>query len=179
MKTAGLLPLLGLLAACSLFDGEPDEPTPTPPFRGSTEPVSVTRNLDVPNMLAEYHVDQRSGFDRVEFEFERRQLPGYEVRYVSDPGRICGTNQPADVRGTRWIQVTFRPTDSEVPDTWQSTNFTNLSGIRQTCARGDRVDYIIGLRETEPFRVTEMQNPPRIVIDVRHGGLERVSVAAP
>lgn len=176
MKRVALLPLVALVAGCSVFDGEPEQPEPTRPFRGSTEPVSVTRDLDVPNMLAEYHVDQRNGFDRVEFEFERRELPGYSVSYVSDAGRLCGTNLPAEVAGTRWIRVTFEPTDSEVPDTWQSTNFTNLRGIRQTCARGDEVEYVIGLRETEQFRVTELQNPPRIVVDVRHGGLDRVSV---
>jgi len=177
MKRAGLLSLFVALTACSTINGGSQQPGPIPPFEGSMSPVRVNRPNVVPNVLAEHHVDQRRGFDRVEFEFERRALPGYTVRYVSDPGRICRTGQRTEVRGTRFIQVVFEPTDSDVPDTWQSTNFTNLRGVRQTCARAGEVTYIIGLANREPFRVIELQNPPRVVIDVAHPGVERVSDA--
>lgn len=176
MKRAGLWTLVVFATACSTINGSPDRPDPTGPWRGGTEPVTVQRDLQIPNVLEDYHTSARNGFDRVEFEFGRRALPGYTVRFVQDAGTLCGLPQPSEVAGTRFIRVTFQPTDSNVSDPWQTRNFRNLRGIRQTCARGDKVEFVIGLREREQFRVLELQNPPRVVIDVRHGGLDRVSV---
>lgn len=168
MKAPSVLLSFALLSGCAILNGEPEAPAGTAAFRGTLEPIDVERNLRVPNELRDIEMTQMRGFDRVEFEFARKALPGYTVEYVSDPGRICGTNLPAEVEGERFIKVTFQPTDADVADDWRALNFTNMRGIRQTCARGDSVEYVIGVREREPYRVLELADPSRLVLDVRH-----------
>lgn len=160
---------LALFAGCSVFNGETETPTGStaPAFRGTTQPLRVDRDVP-PNELENIDVSEMRGFDRIAFEFRDRRLPGYRVQYVDNAGRLCGSNLPSEVRGQRFLRVTFQPSDSDVSDTWQRISAENIRGVRQICDRGDEVVWIVGVDEREPFRVLERQDPPRLILDVRH-----------
>jgi hypothetical protein len=139
------------------------------PFR--TDPVERSRpGRSAPELVSVQAVD-RKGYDRVLFTF-RGAMPGYEVRYVPEVAGPGGGRLP--LPGEAFMAVSFEPARAHDPGgepTFPDGTLTpGYPALRQVRFAGDfegRVSFGIGVAGRGGFRVAELRNPTRVVVDVR------------
>lgn len=112
-------------------------------------------------------------YDRVVFD-QRNGVSGYVVRYVprvvADPSGL-----PVTMTGRYFLQVTMFSTTTTgtmaAPTYVSSVISTHLPRVQQVRKVGEFeqvVTFGLGLRQYREFRVLQMTNPDRLVVDVRH-----------
>lgn len=150
----------------------------TTPFEGDVVPVTATAE---PGLGAPILVDVRAashpGFDRIAFEFEGDGPPGYSVQYV-DQAIACGsghdrTNDLGDGTAPKAIlQVQILPAAAHNEGGTATAPLEiepNLSALRTallTCDFEADVTYHLALTDEQPFAVSVLENPPRLVVDI-------------
>lgn len=144
------------------------------PFSGTHGPVEKEADTGTPPaILTDVRFAAHDGFDRVVFEFND-SLPGYRVEYVSPPITKDPSDLPVDVSGSAFLKVRFR--FAAAHDDAGSVTYpgpmersANLNTLRELEQIGDfegHVTWILGLVAEVGFRVTELESPYRIAIDV-------------
>ena len=133
-------------------------------------PPPVTR----PVILEKVETVSCGGYDRVIFTFDTA-VPSYTAQYVDRPIRECGSGNVVQVAGDAWLEVKFAPaqahTDSGEATVLQRNRVLNYANLRQvvgTCDFEGHVNWVLGVGNPGRFRATELNNPPRLVLDVRH-----------
>lgn len=182
---------IALLAAVSVFlagcGGNDDEPptsstarsTTAPVARldgASTEPVVSTSTSTDTALLTAVRAARHPGFDRVVFEFSN-SVPGFDVRYVEPPVRADGSGDEVAVAGRAVLLVRMEPaldadlTQEGAPATY--TGPTRFSPHTKAVAELVRIGgfeavltWATGVSGRQPYRVTRLESPPRLVIDV-------------
>ena len=178
-----------LLAGCSGNDDEAGPsstattattttPTTTPAeLEGaSTEPVVSENTSTETALLTDIRVAAHAGYDRVVFQF-RNAVPGYDVRYVARPVVADGSGDEIVVDGGAVLRVRMEPaldadlTQESAPATYTGpTRFTpSTSAVVELVRTGGFeavLSWAIGVDEQRPFRVTRLESPARLVIDV-------------
>jgi putative component of toxin-antitoxin plasmid stabilization module len=127
-----------------------------------------------PVTLRQVSAAEQGDFDRVVFEFKDNQVPGYRVEYVP-----IVTDEAETVHklfGKAFMRVDMNPA-------WAHSNETGAPSVKEREKRLNLpvviefkqvedfegvVSYALGLSGRKPFRVMEMSNPARLVIDVKH-----------
>lgn len=128
-----------------------------------------------PATLVDVRAARHAGFDRVAFEFAGPALPGIHVEYVDRPVRDCGAGQVVPIAGDAWLSVRFHPANAH-DEQGQATagpreHMPGLPIVREverTCDFEAVVEYVLGAASPHRYRVLELANPARIVVDVRH-----------
>ncbi|KAE8762427.1 AMIN-like domain-containing (lipo)protein [Georgenia thermotolerans] len=155
---------------------ETDDPGAGAPF--STEPQS---SADWPGSGGDLlpvgvRVGAHDGFERVVFDLEGADTPGWRVEYV-DSAITEGKGDEIDVAGDATLQVVL--TGFRYPEPSETGKLAQGS----YAAKGtDEIDEVyvagifegqnqafIGLDEQVPFRVFHLANPARVVVDVQTG----------
>jgi hypothetical protein len=139
----------------------------------STAPRVKERTVSVSRLLA-VRAGRHAGFDRVVFEL-RGTPPGYRIQYVPKVVQD-GSGLPVALTGKAFIQVVLSPTsahlDSGAPSWPGPKRFsTGFPAVRQVAFAGDFEGYVtfgLGISQRGGFRVIELRNPTRIVVDVAH-----------
>lgn len=116
---------------------------------------------------------ENGGWERIVFEFAGDAWPPGTVQYV-DGANACASGQPiAGLTGKAILQVAFTSAQSHddlgkptLPGEIKGPGKTVLSGLR-SCDFEGHLTYVFGLSVVEPFKVTTLSNPPRVVIDVK------------
>jgi hypothetical protein len=153
-------------------------PSETPDLEGfSTDPVVEGGFPELGDDIGygtAVRVGSHEGYDRVTFEFSGSGTPSYQVQYTDDP-RSQGSGDTVEVEGDAVLQVTVTsvaiPDDPgpsmTTPDT-DGTVFAQAEGIW-----GGFEGYgetFLGIEGGErPFKVTVLQDPMRVVVDVANG----------
>lgn len=155
-----------------------DEPRLAFPEQSGTAGLTLQRREGMePAILVEVRSAAQEDFDRVVFEFRGSRVPGYHIEYVDRPVRQCGSGEPVEVAGDGWLQVRLEPSRAHEGDTTVQATITerdrqvDLPNLRQlvlTCDFEAQVQWVLGLRSPNPYRIMELPNPPRLVVDVRH-----------
>jgi hypothetical protein len=126
--------------------------------------------------LREVRAADQSKFDRVVFEFKEAQaVPGYRVAYVSEPIHD-EADRVVKLYGKAVLRVDLNPAlahsiDTGAPSLGEREKRLNLKTViefKQVEDFEGVVTYGLGLSRKKPFRVTEMLNPTRLVIDIKH-----------
>ncbi|WP_394841875.1 hypothetical protein LZC95_32970 [Pendulispora brunnea] len=176
-----ILSIVGVLAAgCAAegVNGEENVAEASSELRPewSTTPVTVRHDIDAPDFKT-LKVAKQSGFDRSTFQFDTG-IPGYDVRYVTNPAQ-CASGDPIRVAGAAYIQVQIQPANAYDLETEKPTyspasivdvkpNLASVKQLKMSCPGIEaETSYIIGVGAKKNFRVTELKNPPRIVVDVQ------------
>lgn len=165
-------------------------PTPSPapapaPAQGSVAPedpknrewtagsVKLVRS-GFPNVtLRSVRAARNEGFDRVVFEFDGPQLPGYRIEYVDKPITKCGSGDETEVAGQAWLQVTLTPAQAHVGGQSTITELERKVGLpviqelERTCDFEGEVIWVLGNAHPNKYRVLELQEPTRLVVDVQ------------
>lgn len=158
-------------------DDEPapaGRPRPRPPFEGTAGVVDVPRSGAGAAVLRDVRTGRQAGFDRVVFEFEG-SVPGYHVEYVDRPVRQCGSGTAVEVAGDGWLEVRMMPAHAHteagrptIERRKRSLRYPVLRELESTCDFEAVVTWVLGVASPNRYRVLELQDPPRLVVDIRH-----------
>ena len=112
------------------------------------------------------------GYDRVIFTF-RDRLPGYSLAYAVEGGGGCDGAQPAGDAPAHLVVEFEKARSNEggaplVEDRERVEDWPTLVGARQACDENDRVKWILAARSEVEYRVLEMFDEARLVVDLRH-----------
>jgi hypothetical protein len=142
-------------------------------FRG-TVGKTEKRGGVAPALLRAVRTARRGGYERVVFEFAGRRLPGYSVEYVDRPVGQCGSGEVVPVAGDAWLRVRLIPANAHtdageatVRDRDRRLNYPNLKELKILCDFEAEVEWVMGLAAPTRYRVLELKNPARLVIDVK------------
>jgi hypothetical protein len=153
--------------------------TTTVPFDGSTSPTSAPPppgSTEVAQLVA-VRVAGQPGADRVVFEFRGTSLPGFDVAYADGPVLGSGSGEPIDVDGEAALLIRMEPAsgvDLNTPDarptyTGPDRVRGDTSNITEVVKAGDfeaNLEWAIGVRRQAPFRITVLEAPARVVVDL-------------
>jgi hypothetical protein len=159
----------------------PGAPPATPP---AADPASrqewtlgVTdrvRTMRVPVELSDVRVGVNQGFDRVVLEFLGSGGPGYRVEYVDSPVHQCGSGEATRVAGDAWLAITLRGTQAHdergqatVQQRERRLQMPIVKEVEFTCDFEGVVEIVLGVSSPNRYRVTELQNPTRIIVDIQ------------
>lgn len=127
-----------------------------------------------PGMLEEVRTGDHKRFDRIVFEFSSAEIPGYRVEYVDKPVS-CGSGEPVTVEGQATLVVQLVPAQAHneqgkatVSERDIKPSLPTLKQAKLTCDFEGNVDWALGLSEKRAYRVLELANPARIVVDIKH-----------
>jgi hypothetical protein len=150
-------------------------PAPTGPDRwtaGIVEKIQATPGAVV---VLDARVAQNEGFDRLVVEFDGDEIPSYHVEYVDRPIRQCGSGEEVAVAGDGWLSVRVHPANAHneqgQPTITERSTTPDLPIVRQMtiiCDFEAQVEWVLGVRSPNPYRVMELADPARLVIDIRH-----------
>jgi hypothetical protein len=165
----------------------PSTPTPTPPadeaaaaapaeFKGTAhntlkENPSATGAVLLRDVRSAVH----PAYDRVVFEFEGAQLPSYKVEYIEKPVRSCGSGNVVPFTGDAYLSVLFTGANAHteageptIKDRTRLPNHTIVKDLKLICDFEAEVEWVMGVSSPNKYRVLELKNPTRLVVDINH-----------
>jgi hypothetical protein len=121
-------------------------------------------------------VGHHEGYDRITWQFSEPGSPSYEVKYVDEP-RSQGSGDPVQVAGDAYLSVTITsvgvPEPGSPEPTLPAADLTPTVFAQVGDIWGGFEGYgetFVGVKgEKRPFKVTVLQNPTRLVVDVANG----------
>src|SRR3990172_1098685 len=108
-------------------DTSPDQ------FAGTAGIVEIKRSDIPPVLLKAIRTGRHTKFDRVVFEFEGNQVPGYHIEYVDKPVRNCGPGEVVQVNGYGFLLVQMIPAQAHT-----DAQEAEAGGKRQVAGAGGR-----------------------------------------
>ena len=127
-------------------------------------------------LLKAVRVGRHDGFERVVFEFTGAEQPGYRIGWTTDPARAEGSGQPIELAGGARLRVVLQPASGVDMDTGRPAYVGSdrpvvpASGVVVDLVRtGDFesvLTWVVGTDRARPFRVTTLDAPSRVVVDV-------------
>ena len=124
-------------------------------------------------VLRGLRVAQHPGFDRLVLDFGTGALPGWHVEYVNGASQ-CGSGRPVKTAGSAVLLVRLRTAqahdDAGQPTVRQRQLPLNMAAMREmaiTCDFEGEVEVVLGVSAALPYRVMQLANPTRLVIDVQ------------
>ena len=177
-------------AACSGIGGDSGERPTTraqtgggidPLARASTEPAAAPARSTKTALLSRVALGRHEGHDRVVFEF-RNGLPGYRVEYVEPPLHADGSGERIAVAGSAFVLVTMQPASGFDLETGEGKLVyagprriagagAGTSVVQEVVRTGDfeaQLAWAVGLDSRVGFRVRELADPARLVVDFRN-----------
>ncbi len=124
--------------------------------------------------VTDVRIGSHENFDRVVYEMGGTGTPGWRVKYV-DAAAQEGSGKPMEIAGGAIIQVLIDgsayPFDSGVEQYSGPNPVPGIAGGIVTEVNGSSVfegvtQSFIGVTEKQPFSVTLLSNPTRVVVDV-------------
>jgi hypothetical protein len=160
-------------ALCGLTD---DNGNPIPStFTGTLNPTHQGHAATHVVLMQKAETACCNGFDRIVFTCEGFHHPTWKVRYVHPPIQQCGSGNNIPVTGNAFLQISMDTaqahTDAGQPtitDRDRHVNCPNLKQFVLTCDFEAKVGFVFGLDSKKPYRVVELQNPTRLVIDIKN-----------
>jgi hypothetical protein len=164
--------------AATASETAPVDGTVAPQNPGAKDPVTTKSNPDPLTgqaLLKDVRMGvhpENGGWERIVFEFEGG-LPPADVRYVTSESQ-CGSGQPMALAGSAVLRVRFS-TAAAHNDAGQVTfgkqtvpgPGNTIVEAKQSCDFEAVLAWAMGLKAQQNFKVTTLQNPPRLVIDVK------------
>lgn len=141
---------------------------------GDASLTEKTQRPEAPSQLAVTNV--RTGtherFDRVVFDLAGTGKPGWYANYISAPTQqISGT--PVAVNGEAFLSINIDGTVPAAEIGLDDPQLNNVAGsgsvieVAKASTGSGTSQFIIGLQEERPYSIEVMQDPLRLVVDVR------------
>ncbi len=147
------------------------------PINGSPNPVTkpaVPANLAGTALLKDVRIGlhPETASERIVFEFEGTGLPPVKVEYVTEV-RECGPGEVVNVAGEATLSVVFSQAAQHneqgqltFPSFSLPGNNAPIAEAREFCDFEAMLGWAVGVPGQRPFVVTQLANPPRLVIDI-------------
>ena len=115
-------------------------------------------------------------FVRIVLDFADGPLPGYQVEYVDEPVSQCGSGDQIKLEGDALLYLRLTPAqahDDQGRVTVQQrhvrpANLPVVEEMRLVCDFEGEVAWAIGVASPNAYRVLELANPARLVVDIRN-----------
>ncbi|WP_422652963.1 AMIN-like domain-containing (lipo)protein [Archangium sp.] len=164
----------------------PPPPAPTSPGSQAAQPedpknpewtaglVNIQRSSQRPVTLREVRTARNEGFDRLVLQFDGDQVPGYHIEYIDKPVIKCGSGDPTEIAGQGWLQVRVQPAQAHegaqvtVAERERKPGLPILQELELTCDFEGEVTWVLGVKHPNKYRVMELKEPTRLVVDVQH-----------
>jgi hypothetical protein len=186
--------IVAVITSCVACGGQsaqsaPEEASPESAlgeaFAGTIGTTEVTRAGAVATLVA-VRAATHEGFDRVVFELAASDvLPGHHIEYVDKPVRDCGAGDAKEVAGDAWLEVRMSPMNAHteegqptIPLREQALDLPVIRELERTCDFEAVTTWVIGVGSPNPYRVVELSDPPRLVVDIAHAS-QAVSASVP
>jgi hypothetical protein len=136
--------------------------------------VKLERASLKPVTLRSVREARNEGFDRVVFEFDGTQVPGYHLEYVDKPVLHCASGNEIPVAGQGFLQVRLTPAQAHeggnvtVAERERKPALRVLQELELICDFEGEVTWVLGNASPKKFRVMELREPTRLVVDVQH-----------
>jgi len=166
--------------------GDPGDPGATAPPATPARPAGEFDTTQVsvppggqegPALLSAVRAAAQTGFDRVTFEFAN-YLPGYSVDFVTLVLQD-GSGEEVAVEGAGKLQVRMVPASSVDLSAGGTPTYAGpprfspgTPAVVEVVQVGDfegNLTWVIGTSSTTGFKVSTLDAPPRLVVDVRAG----------
>lgn len=151
--------------------------TPPCPAAGGVTPVESTDSARMSGLVgADIRTGRHPCFDRIVIELQGPgQFPGWTAAYVDDPQRIGESDEFADIAGNATLSVRLNSWMQDMdgagypgPNDIFPTNVDSVQEMRLMENFEGVTIWAFGLDREHPFVITELQGPPRLVIDLYH-----------
>jgi hypothetical protein len=151
----------------------PQEVAQDTAFEGTTEPIVRRRSAPPVGTLREVRAAAHAAYDRVVFEFAAGPLPGYHIEYAEGTVHQCGSGDEVSVASAATLVVRLEPArahdDQGNVTIAERRRVLALPVVRELmiiCDFEAQVEWLAGLAARKPYRVMELSEPPRLVIDL-------------
>lgn len=159
----------------------PSADTTAPAQRAETDTVRAAWTAGITDaerspdeaVLQAVRTGAHDGYDRTVFEFDGG-VPSYHVEYIDDPVRQCGSGNVVPLPGEGWLEVRFSRTRAHtvagaptLTERSRSPELPVLRALALTCDFEGTVTWVLGLAAPNRYRVFELSDPARLVVDVR------------
>ena len=116
---------------------------------------------------------EQGGWDRIVFEFAGLSLPPATIGYVASASQ-CGSGAAVALKGGAVLNVRFSQAaahDQSAQPTFTpkelSAPGSTILEAKASCDFEGVVSWAVGIKAKQNFKVTTLQNPTRLVIDVK------------
>lgn len=137
--------------------------------------IDTPNFLDRPAVLKDVRIGEHDDWDRIVYEFEGNRLPGYHLEYIDRPIRRCGSGEVVPIEGPGWLQVHFYPARAHteagkatLTDRRKNPDLPVLDEAALVCDFEGVLEWVLGLKGPNRYRVLELADPTRLVVDVLH-----------
>ncbi len=136
--------------------------------------MNIQRSSLKPVTLREVRAGRNEGFDRVVFQFDGDQVPGYHLEYIDKPVIKCGSGDPTELAGQGWLQVRLQPAQAHadgkatVTERERKPKLPVIEELELTCDFEGENTWVLGVKNPNKYRVLELKEPTRLVVDVQH-----------
>jgi hypothetical protein len=155
-------------------------PSPSPsatdePFEGARDPVEKDAPAVPPAAIqTATRYAEHTTFDRFVFDFSEN-APGYRVEYVEPPILADGSGNEVEIEGEAFLQVRFLGAQAHdeagnqtIDEVEIMPGFETVVELESTGDFEGQVTWVFGLTEELDFRVIDLEDPTRVVIDIGH-----------
>ena len=127
------------------------------------------------NQFVKIKTGKNDGFDRVVFEF-KKNLPGYHLEYQNPPFEL-EDGKTLKVSGKAFVSIQFSLVPYSETDDFKveslevlkpTINLPVIREIRNSEFFEGYLSFVIGLKDRKLFRVQQLSNPARLVIDFKN-----------
>jgi hypothetical protein len=154
----------------------PAETQSAPGFDGTAGKTEKKNSkISAVAVMSDVRSARHEGYDRVVFEFDGSELPTYHIEYIDKPVRGCGSGDVVPFAGDGWLEVRFSDSQAHTPegqptikDRSRSPNLPIVKDLKITCDFEAEVTWVMGVSSPNRYRVIELSNPTRLVIDIKH-----------
>ncbi len=144
-------------------------------FEGTSGIIDKKNEIKGVAVLSAVRSAGHNGYDRVVFEFEGAELPGYKIEYIDKPVRACGSGDVVPLAGDGWLEVKFYPANAHteegkptIENRAFAPNHKIIKEIKSTCDFEAEVSWVLGVASPNHYRVLELKNPTRLAVDIKH-----------
>lgn len=153
---------------------EPGDTSPAK-FEGTASIVEKKTPGLQPVVLKAVRTGKHESFDRVVFEFAGNVIPGYHVEYIDKPVRDCGAGEVVPLAGEGFLLVKLQPAQAHteagvatIQNRQQTPGLPIIKELKLICDFEADVQWVFGLSSPNRYRILELSNPARLVIDIAH-----------
>jgi hypothetical protein len=135
--------------------------------------VRDARRPGVAGTVTAMRAARNEGFDRVTLQFDGPRVPTYRVEYAKQGVQQCGSGERVamDGRAALLIHVSSRAHDDAghvtVAARDQKPGLPVIRQVSMVCDFEGVVEVAVGLAAPNKYRVVELGNPARLVVDVQ------------
>lgn len=153
-----------------------------PASRDTVEGGGFPSTVGATALLVDIRAARHDGFERIVFEFEGDDPPGYRVGYLDPPVREDFSGNPVELAGDAFLEVRvvpgagFDPMSDDARQTYTGPLRFSPDGtefVEELVRIGDfeaHLTWVAGLSGRVPFAVEVLEDPIRLVVDVVPGG---------